>query len=299
MISVIQRKNWWFTLSFVMVFASIVGLLLWGLRPGIDFTGGSLVEINFENSRPDNQEISQAISQLQVGEVIVQLTDENGAILRLASITEEQHQQIIETIRAAFLGNTVSELRFDSIGPVIGQELKRKTVWAIGIVLVLMVLYIAWAFRKVSKPVAAWKYGLIAVVALFHNILITMGVFTVLGRLYGVEVNASFVAALLTILGYSVNDTIVIFDRIRENLLRRVGEDFGKIIDISINEVLTRSISTGCSTLLALFALLLLGGSTINNFVLALIIGISVGTYSSIFLASPMLLVFEKFTNRR
>ena len=159
MISVIQRKNWWFTLSFVMVFASIVGLLLWGLRPGIDFTGGSLVEINFENSRPDNQEISQAISQLQVGEVIVQLTDENGAILRLASITEEQHQQIIETIRAAFLGNTVSELRFDSIGPVIGQELKRKTVWAIGIVLVLMVLYIAWAFRKVSKPVAAWKYG--------------------------------------------------------------------------------------------------------------------------------------------
>ena len=299
MISVIQRKNWWFTLSFVMVFASIVGLLLWGLRPGIDFTGGSLVEINFENSRPDNQEISQAISQLQVGEVIVQLTDENGAILRLASITEEQHQQIIETIRAAFPGNTVSELRFDSIGPVIGQELKRKTVWAIGIVLVLMVLYIAWAFRKVSKPVAAWKYGLIAVVALFHNILITMGVFTVLGRLYGVEVNASFVAALLTILGYSVNDTIVIFDRIRENLLRRVGEDFGKIIDISINEVLTRSISTGCSTLLALFALLLLGGSTINNFVLALIIGISVGTYSSIFLASPMLLVFEKFTNRR
>ena len=299
MISVIQRKNWWFTLSFVMVFASIVGLLLWGLRPGIDFTGGSLVEINFENSRPDNQEISQAISQLQVGEVIVQLTDENGAILRLASITEEQHQQIIETIRAAFLGNTVSELRFDSIGPVIGQELKRKTVWAIGIVLVLMVLYIAWAFRKVSKPVAAWKYGLIAVVALFHNILITMGGFTVLGRLYGVEVNASFVAALLTILGYSVNDTIVIFDRIRENLLRRVGEDFGKIIDISINEVLTRSISTGCSTLLALFALLLLGGSTINNFVLALIIGISVGTYSSIFLASPMLLVFEKFTNRR
>ena len=106
MISVIQRKNWWFTLSFVMVFASIVGLLLWGLRPGIDFTGGSLVEINFENSRPDNQEISQAISQLQVGEVIVQLTDENGAILRLASITEEQHQQIIETIRAAFPGNT-------------------------------------------------------------------------------------------------------------------------------------------------------------------------------------------------
>src|SRR3989344_6085403 len=285
MISVIQRKNWWFTLSFVMVFASIVGLLLWGLRPGIDFTGGSLVEINFENSRPDNQEISQAISQLQVGEEIVQLTDENGAILRLASITQEQHQQIIEPIRAAFPGNTVSELRFDSIGPVIGQELKRKTVWAIGIVLVLMVLYIAWAFRKVSKPVAAWKYGLIAVVALFHNILITMGVFTMLGRLYGVEVNASFVAALLTILGYSVNDTIVIFDRIRENLLRRVGEDFGKIIDISINEVLTRSISTGCSTLLALFALLLLGGSTINNFVLALIIGISVGTYSSIFLA--------------
>ena len=163
------------------------------------------------------------------------------------------------------------------------------------IVLVGMIAYIAWAFRKVSKPVASWKYGLFAVIALFHDIIITIGVFIILGKFYGLEVNAPFVAALLTILGYSVNDTIVVFDRIRENLIRHIGEDFEGIVEKSINEVITRSINTSFTVLLSLFALLLLGGASIRDFTLALIIGITFGTYSSIFLASPLLVAWEKF----
>jgi len=297
------------------VIASIVASLFLGLNLGIDFTGGSLLELEFSIARPTPQQVTEALSPLELGSVVAQPIGERGMTLRFKNTDEPTHQQIIETLKQTFKqtgqletdselqityeARVLEEKRFDSIGPTIGQELKRKTVWAIAIVLAAIVVYIAWAFRKVSKPIASWKYGLIATIALFHDIMITIGVFAVLGKVYGLEINATFVAALLTILGYSVNDTIVVFDRIRENLIRQIGEDFEKIVQTSINQVITRSINASFTTLLALFAVLLFGGPTVRDFILALIIGISVGTYSSIFLASPMLVAWEKLRLNR
>ena len=193
----------------------------------------------------------------------------------------------------AGLTPNIEELRFDSVGPSIGQELKRKSLYAIITVLIAIVLYIAWAFRKVSKPVASWKYGMTAIIALFHDVMIVLGVFAVLGRFLDMEINTAFVAAILTVLGYSVNDTIVVFDRIRENLPRS-DEDFESTVNISVNQTLRRSINTSLTTLLVLLSIFFFGGTTIRDFVLALSIGVFIGTYSSIFLASPVLVVWEK-----
>ncbi|OGY42924.1 MAG: protein-export membrane protein SecF [Candidatus Buchananbacteria bacterium RIFCSPHIGHO2_01_FULL_39_14] len=314
MISIINTRKIWFTLSGSLVLISIISFFIWGLNLGIDFTGGSLLEVEFMVMRPNQSDVNQALAELNLGNIVSQPVGEKGMIIRFKDVNEEIHQKILQTLKEKFKPSDalnlpegqginfeikiIEEKRFDSIGPVIGQELKNKTIWAIIIVLIAIVIYIAWAFRKVSKPVASWKYGLIAVLALFHDITITVGVFVILGKFYNLEANAPFVAALLTVLGYSVNDTIVVFDRIRENLIKHLGEDFDKIVDQSINEVIVRSINTSFTVLLALLALLLFGGATIRDFILALIVGISVGTYSSIFLASPLLVIWEKFKTK-
>lgn len=194
---------------------------------------------------------------------------------------------------------SIKEKRFDSIGPVIGNELKKSAVWAIVIALIAIVLYIGFAFRKVSFPVSSFKYGIIATIALFHDVIITFGVFAVLGHFYGVEIGISFVAAILAILGYSVNDTIVVFDRTRENLLKSGIDDFEEVVNKSVNETLIRSINTSFTTLIVLAALYLFGGDTIKYFVVALMVGISAGTYSSIFIASPLLVTWQKWDLRR
>lgn len=193
----------------------------------------------------------------------------------------------------------IEEKRFDSIGPVIGNELKSTAVWAIVIALIGMVLYIGWAFRKVSRPVSSFKYGIIATIALFHDVVITLGVFSVLGYLYNIEIGLPFVAALLAILGYSVNDTIVVFDRTRENLIKAGSENFEETVNKSVNETLIRSLNASFTTLLVLFALFLFGGETIKYFIAALIIGIAFGTYSSIFIASPLLVTWQKWSLRK
>lgn len=304
MISIIKQRNIWFILSSAMVLISIAVFLMFGLNLGIDFTGGSILEIEFKDiTRPTNPEIIASLEGLDIGSVTAQPIGDNGLVLKFKEVNEENHQKILSAIKQKFQpngGDAVSnqnifiEKRFDSIGPSIGQELKKKMFWAILIVVIAMIIYIAWAFRKVTKPIASWKYGLIAVVALIHDIIITVGIFVVLGKIYGIEINATFIAALLTILGYSVNDTIVVFDRTRENLIRHIGDDFEQIVQNSINQVIIRSINTSFTTLLCLFAVFIFGGQSIRSFVLALIVGITVGTYSSIFLASPLLVVWEK-----
>lgn len=305
--STIKNRKIWFTISSLAVLASIIVTVMFGLNLGIDFTGGSLLEIEFKAQRPSSQAVEEALAVLNLGDVTVQIVGDKSMILRFQEINEDTHQSILETIQSSFefeidsdvqgetiITQVVEEKRFDSIGPTIGQELKQKTIWAIVIVIMAIIFYIAWAFRKVSKPIASWKYGLIAVIALFHDIMITVGIFVVLGQIYGTEVGATFVAALLTILGYSVNDTIVVFDRTRENLIKHIGEEFESIVQSSVNQVITRSINSSLTTLLVLFAILVLGGGSVRQFVLALIIGIAVGTYSSIFLASPLLVSLEK-----
>jgi len=305
MISIIGKRKIWLTLSTVLVLASIVSISLYGLKLGIDFTGGSLIEFEFFVNRPTNQQVNDVLAPLGLTNIVTQPIGDKGMIIRSKDIDEKTHQQVIKTLQEKFLpaGATsdtkvLEEKQFNSIGPTVGQELKQKSIWAIIIVMIAIIAYIAWAFRKVSRQVASWKYGVIAVVSLLHDIIIVTGVFALLGHFYGIEVNAPFIAALLTIFGYSNNDTIVVFDRIRENLNRHVGEDFEKVVDQSINEVIVRSINTSFTVLLALFAIYLFGGTSIHDFTLALIIGVIAGTYSSIFLASPLLVIWEKFRTR-
>lgn len=315
MISIIKRRKIWLAASTIMTIIGLVSFITFGLKLGIDFTGGSLMELEFAVPVPANQQINEALASIGINNAIIQPLGDKGITIRAQDIDEATHQKILETLKQKFQpqlqatdqdGNAIAmeakvleERRFDSIGPSIGQELKNKTIWGIIIVSIAIIAYIAWAFRKISKPVASWKFGTIAVVSLMHDIIITAGIFAVLGKFYGIEVNAPFIAALLTIFGYSNNDTIVVFDRIRENLIRHMGEDFETIVEKSINEVIVRSINTSFTVLLALFALLIFGGSTIRDFVLALIVGVIIGTYSSIFLASPLLVVWEKIKPNR
>lgn len=287
MYQIIQKRKIWFYLSGCLIVLAIIFLSIWGLNLGIDFTGGSLLEVNFQNERPAVTDVQDKLSDLNLSSLVVQPVGEQGMILRFREISEETHQEILAVL------SEVEELRFDSVGPSIGKELKKKSLYAAFFVLAAIILYIAWAFRKVSKPVASWKYGLCAIVALFHDVLIVLGVFAVLGEFLNMEINTAFIAAILTVLGYSVNDTIVVFDRIRENLPKS-EEDFEGTINTSINQTITRSINTSATTLLVLVSILLFGGSTIRDFVLALSVGVFIGTYSSIFLASPLLVLFEK-----
>ena len=298
MYQIIQKRKIWLTISSILVGLSVAAIITCGLNFGIDFTGGSLLEVKFENTRPAINEMHEALNDLELGSLIIQPSGDNGVILRFQDISEEKHQAILGRIEnISGEEKSVEELRFDSVGPSIGEELKRKSLTAIIIVLIAIVSYIAWTFRKVSKPVASWKYGLTAIIALFHDVIIAVGIFAVLGKFLGVEINTPFVAAILTVLGYSVNDTIVVFDRIRENLPKS-EEDFESTINTSVNQTITRSINTSITTLLVLLSIVFFGGSTIRDFVLALSIGAFIGTYSSIFLASPILVVWEKIKSR-
>lgn len=274
---------------------SLASLAVWNLNYGIDFVGGSLLEISFSQDRPTSEEMIEKLSDFDLGSVNLQPAEDNSFVLRFKEIDEDTHQTVISSLKEGFETDArqMTEERFESIGPVIGRELKTKSIYSIIVILLAITIYIAWAFRRVSWPVASWKYGLTAIITLFHDVLIVMGVFVFLGRFLGVEINTAFVAALLTILGYSVNDTIVVFDRIRENLTRS-REDFETIVNISVNETINRSVNTSLTTFLVLIAIFLFGGATIKYFVLALICGVIIGTYSSIFVASPLLVWWFK-----
>ncbi|MFH1671574.1 MAG: protein translocase subunit SecF [Candidatus Portnoybacteria bacterium] len=288
MINIISRSKIYLGLSALMILGSALSLVFFGLRLGIDFTGGSLMEVEFFEQRPSNDQVKERLSGLGLGEFNLQPTGENGLILRLKDINEDAHQEVLGRI------GMVEEKRFESVGPIIGQELKRKALWAIGLALAAIIIYIAWAFRKVSKPVASWQYGLVAIIALFHDVFITLGFFSVLGQVKQVEIGLPLVAAFLTILGYSVNNSIVIFDRARENLLKTDWKNFSETINQSVNQSISRCLNTALTTLFVLLAIFFLGGETIKYFSLALIIGIVVGTYSSIFITSPLIVLWQR-----
>jgi len=295
-LNIIQNRKYSYILSSILILISILSLIAWGLKPGIDFTGGSLLELSFEGERPDVKTIGESLTSLELGDIKIQPSGDNNNILRFKNIDEETHQTILAQIKNTFNGEGNSSLateeRFESVGPVLGKELQDKAWIAILLASIMIVLYIAYAFRKVSKPVESWKFGLAAVVALIHDILIVAGLFSLLGHFVGIEVDSLFITALLTILGFSVHDTIVVFDRTRENLSKHYSSNFEEIVNDSINQTLSRSINTSMTTLLVLITLYIFGGVTISNFVLALIAGITVGTYSSIFVASPILVTW-------
>jgi len=300
MLNIIQKRNWWFAFSGILVVASIIALLLWGLKPSIDFTGGNLLEVKVSNPEVNQTVLYNTIKDngFDNNPVIQTSSTEDRYLIRLKSIDEVAHQELLTKLMEKDSG--IEELRYEFIGSVIGQELKSKAFYAIILVIVAIILYVAWAFRKVSSQVSSWSYGFIAVVALLHDILVVLGLFAILGNFMQVEVGLPFVAALLTILGYSVNDTIVVFDRIRENLHKKGKHgDFEETVNLSVNETLARSINTSLTTLIVLFMVFFLGGATLKFFILALIVGIAVGTYSSIFLAATLLVQTQKWFAKR
>jgi len=293
---IIQKKNVWLTISGVLFVVFLAALLIWGLKFGIDFTGGSLLEVKFSGLRPTVDQVETNLAPLKLNSLIVQPVGAADMMLKFQDTTEATHQAVLTNLNAlakATDNNAIEELRYESVGPSIGAELKAKSLWAVFFALIAMLSYITYVFRKVSLPVASWKYGLSAIIAMFHDTIITMGVFAVLGHFYGVEVNTPFVAALLTVLGYSVHDTIVVFDRIRENLPKS-DLDFTGTVNMSLNQTLVRSLNTSLTVLLVLLAIIIYGGASIRTFALALAIGIFIGTYSSIFVASPLLVIWEK-----
>jgi len=253
------------------------------------------MEIEFLESRPGNQEIRDELGALDLGQINLQTTGEKGAILRFKDIDETVHQQILDKIGA----DKVIEKRFESVGPLIGSELKRKSLLAVLISLVGIILYIAWAFRRVSKPVNSWQYGIIAIFIIFFNVLAVCGFFSFLGKFKGVEVDLTFIAAILTILGYSVNNTIIVFDRLRENLIRSNWDSFEETVNLSVNQAFTPCLNTSITSLLPLSAIFLLGGATIRYFALALIAGILIGLYSSVFMAGPLAASWHRRKNRK
>jgi len=295
MLPLIRWSNVWFLFSGTLVLVALVAFFTWGLKFGTDFTGGSLLEYQYNGNRPDIAEIRQKVAGLGILDATVQPAGDQEIFIRSQEIKEDVHQKLLQS-----LGQNGEEKRFDSIGPTIGQELRQTTLYATLVVLTFIVLYVSWAFRRVTKfgKINSWHYGIATVVALIHDIAILVGVFVFLGHFLGIEVDTAFVAALLTTLGYSVNDTIVVFDRIRENLTKSAsGESFASIAEKSVNETLARSFSTSFTAVLTLMAILLFGGETIRYFVLALIVGIIAGTYSSIFIASPLLVWWERRSN--
>jgi len=293
----IKKRKIFFIFSGILLLISVVSLSFWGLNFGIDFTGGSLLEVKFSQERPAITKIKEALKEEKLNSLIVQPSGEDSYILRFQEIEETVHNQVIAKLYT--LDKNLEEKRFDAVGPVIGEELKRRTFWAIILSLLAIISYIGWAFRKVSWPIASWKYGLIAVIALFHDIIIVLGLFSILGHFAHIEVGVPFVAALMTILGYSVNDTIVIFDRIRENLIKAHKEHFEDIIQHSVKQSYVRSINTSLTTLAVLISIFFFGGETIRDFIMALIAGIFFGTYSSLFIASPLLVVWENWKHRK
>ncbi len=293
---IVKYRKIYISISTILLIGSAFSLGILGLRLGIDFTGGSLMEIEFLSERPSSQIIQEKLIDLDLGQISFQPTGEKGLILRLKDVNEKTHQQILENIGL----NTIEEKRFESIHSLIGAELKRKAIWAIILALIAIILYIAWSFRKISRPFASWQYGLMAIIALFHDVFITIGLFSLISHFIEIEIGLPFVAALLTILGYSVNNSIVIFDRVRENILRTNWTEFSEVIDTSINQSLTRCLNTALTTLLVLLAIFFLGGETIKYFSLALITGIVIGTYSSIFITSPLMVswYYRKYRDR-
>ncbi len=296
---IIQKRKFFLSFSTLAVVASIVALSVWGLNFGIDFTGGSLLEVQYQNYKPSITEIQTSLKDANLHNLVVQPTNDS-VIIRFKENNEESHQAAVKQLKTLIKDKkdaSFKEIQFDSVGPSIGQELKSKSFNATAIVFVMIIIYIAVAFRRVSKPIASWKYGVAAIIALIHDIMFTLGVFSVLGHFYGIEINTPFIAAILTVLGYSVSDTIIVFDRIRENLPKS-HEDFENTVNNSVNQTLVRSINTSVSSTLALIAILFFGGDTIKDFALALVVGIFVGTYSSIFIASPVLVAWDKMTRK-
>ncbi len=289
---IIKNKFIFLTISAVIVLSSILSVVFFGLRYGIDFKGGTQLEVAYTNSRPEMSQVFAVLQKDNLSDAIAQEEGTLGLSVKSRPLAETERTTLVSDL--AIDGKyTLTQTGFTSIGPSVGLELANKAIVAIITVVIAIVLYIAFAFRTVSKPVSSWKYGLIAIATLVHDIAIPAGVFALLGHFYGAEVDTLFVVAMLTVLGISVSDTIVVFDRIRENLKNRVAPTFPETVGKSLSQTFVRSINTSLTVILVLLSLFFFGPTTTKNFALVLIVGMFFGTYSSIFVASPLLVLTE------
>ncbi|MDP2735056.1 MAG: protein translocase subunit SecF [bacterium] len=275
-------------LSLLAAAAGAASLGVFNLELGIDFTGGSILEAEYAGERPEVSEIRESLEGLALGSLTVQPAGEKGVLLRMKDIPEETHQEILFS-----LGEGAKELRFESVGPVIGRELREKTLVLAAFAILAVVLYIAFAFRRTAEGIKPWHWSGAALIASFHDILIPLGLFAFLGEYAGTQFTIPVVVALLTVVGYSVNDKVVVFDRIRENLQKRVGFDFTDTVKQSLKQTWVRSLSTSLTTVAVLLSIYLFGGSTLKDFALMLMVGIAAGTFSSLFLAPSLLIIWR------
>ncbi len=294
MLNIIGHRRIFLGIAGALVLGAIVLSVTFGFKEGIDFRGGTLWKFRIPEA-PAAAEVLNFFRAEQ-GYPDAQLNYDptsQSYLVRLPETAGPNHQKLQEALAAKYPSS--QELSFQSIGPSVGNELRRKAIMGIAFVLLGISLYIAFAFRKVLKPVSSWTYGWITLVTLFHDVAIPAGLLAVLGRYQGVDIDSNFIVALLVIMGFSVHDTIVVFDRIRENLfLDRGKSEFGEVVNRSVNETLARSINTSLTLILVLIALLFLGPVTLRYFILTLLIGVLMGMYSSIFVASPLLLVSRR-----
>lgn len=295
---IIKNKFVFLGISSLFIVLSLTAIAVFGIKKGIDFAGGTLMEVSYQNARPEITTIRENLAKTDLPSVSVQESGQSDFLIKTQALTDVERTTILSTLTLD-PANPAKEKSFTSIGPSVGKEMTRKAIIAIVLVALAIVLFIAFAFRGVSRPVASWKYGLIAIITLAHDIIIPSGVFAILGKVRGVEMDTLFIVALLTILGLSVSDTIVVFDRIRENLKNKLSTDFAHTVGVSIEQTFTRSINTSLSTILALVALFFFGPETTKYFALTLMVGMFVGTYSSIFVASPVLVLVEKWQQKK
>ncbi|MBI2844964.1 MAG: protein translocase subunit SecF [Chloroflexi bacterium] len=291
---IVGKRYWYFLLSSLIVIPGIISLSLYGLPLSIDFTGGSLLELEYKGTDvPGPGEMKEVFDSFGFQDTLVQTSGERIFLVRSKFLDSPTKQAIEDSLREQF--GDFEELRFEAVGPAVSQEVQQRAVWAVGLAAFAILLYISWAFRHVPNPI---RFGTCAIVAMLHDVFVVLGLASIFGVLFGLEVDALFLTALLTVIGFSVHDTIVVFDRIRENSRRRAGEPLPSIVNHSIIQTLDRSINTQLTVVFTLVALLLFGGITIRYFVLILLIGIISGTYSSIFNASPLLVEWEAHPHR-
>ncbi len=296
---IVKYRKFFFVLSFLLIVISAGAMI--GFRPwnyGIEFTGGSILEVGYPAGRPDVDAFKSKLAPLNWSSTQVQATGEDAYLVRTKALSEPERQQLISAVSDQ--GATkIEERRFNSVGPTIGAELRNKALWAIVCVLIAIVLYIAFAFRHVSKPISSWVYGFVAIIALAHDVIIPAGFYIAYGHFHlDAQIDVLFITAILTILGFSVHDTIVVFDRTRENLKLRTWKEFDVTVGHSVEQTFVRSVNTSLTVLLVILALYFVGGETTRNFALVLAVGITVGTYSSIFVASPLLVAIEEWQRK-
>lgn len=283
---IITHKKIFLSIATILMLLSVASLAVFGLNFSIDFTGGSVLEVSYDE-RPELQEVETIVAQFVEDKYVVRPVGETGYSVRMPFLSDDEREAVSQALSLGREGYAVEKI--SSVGPVIGEELKNKAFVAMSLVVLVIVLFVAFAFRKVNEPISAWWYGLIAIVALIHDVLIPVGIFS----LFQFDIDVLFVTALLAILGYSVNDTIVVFDRVRESLQQnkelQIKEPFGTTVGQSLKATIARSVNTSLTTVVVLLALLLMTGPAIHNFIVALLVGVIAGTYSSIFVASPLL----------